>query len=82
MQPKLTIEMRPDELYDETDLFIALRSVEVTLTAISRGLDECIVRGEKGDPTSEVEDLLRELATKVGAIGRRVLQGNLSVMRE
>lgn len=82
MQPKITMQIDPSELYDETDLFMALRAIDVSLYGISNGLDQCVVRDEKGDSTSEIQDFLTDLAGKLDVIGRRVLMGNLTVMRK
>lgn len=82
MQPRIILEINPSELYDETELFMALRSLQVGLIGINTGLCQCVVRGEKGEPTDEIEKLLNELATKLDIVERRILLGNLSVMRK
>lgn len=82
MQPRITMQIDPSEFYDETDLFVALRAIDVSFYAISNGLAQCVVRDEKGNPTSEIQDCLTDMAGKLDVIGRRVLLGNLTVMRK
>lgn len=82
MQPKITMEIDPSELYDETDLFMGLKAVEAGIVAIHNGLNQCLIRDERGEPTTEIEDLLQKMVVPLGLIERRVLLGNLSVIRK
>ena len=82
MIPKITLELDPSELYDETDLVMALRALRAGLASVDHGLMRCLVLGKDGEPTDEIERLLANLGRKLVAIERRVLLGNLTVIRK
>lgn len=82
MQAKITMEIDPSELYDETDLFMGLKAIEQGVIGVHRGLEQCLVRGEDGEPTAEIEGMLQKIARTIGEIERRILLGNLTVIRK
>ena len=81
MLPKLTIQMSPDELYDEIDLLIALRALNVALTGVSIGLGECEVRDATGE-SREIPDALQGMSDTLLDFQRSIIAGKFAVVRK
>lgn len=82
MKPIITMQIDPHELYGETDVFMGLKALETAVNGILKGLEPCIIRDEDGKPASEIELVLSKMSTDLDLIIRRILLGNLTVIRK